>query len=87
MARFDHRSLRLARQRESAVFRHFVMPVSILVSAVGLVAMLLVLLDYRVNDRWESETFIAAAGATALPLLVLLFRWVRGHFNRQLEQL
>lgn len=61
------------------------MPVSTLVSAVGLVAMLLVFLDYRVNDRWESEAFIAGASATALPLVLLLFRWMRGHFNRQLD--
>ena len=85
MARFSHRPTRLARQREREVFRQFLMPLSTLVGFIGLLGMVLVGLDHHLNHRWEATAFAAAASATALPIIIFLFRWVCGHFNRQLE--
>jgi len=86
MARFSQRNTRLARQRECEVFRAFFMPLSTLIGFVGLLGIVLVALDYHLNQRWETTAFAAAAIATALPLVLFLFRWMRGHFNRQLER-
>jgi len=85
MARFSNRTLRLQRQRESTAFATVVMPVSALLGIIGVLAMLLVIFDYRLNHRWESEAFAVAATAASIPIILLLFRWLRGHFNRQLE--
>ena len=85
MARFSQRNRRLSRQRESAAFRDVLMPLGILIGFVGLLAMLLVFVDYEFNNRWESEAFAAATTAAAIPILLFLCRWIRGHFNRQLE--
>ena len=85
MAGFSHRSTRLARQHESTAFVNVIMPVSTLVGLIGILAMLLVIFNHRLNNRWEAEAFAIAATAAALPLALLLFRWIRGHFNRQLE--
>ena len=85
MARFSHRPTRLARQRESETFRQFLMPLSTLIGFIGLLGMVLVALDHHLNLRWEATAFAASASATALPLIIFLFRWARGHFNRQLE--
>ncbi len=85
MARFSQRMVRLARQRESEAFRQFVMPLSTLVGFIGLLGMVLVALDHHLNQRWEAAAFAVAATAAALPFVLLFFRWVRGHFNRQLE--
>jgi len=85
MARFSHRNTRLSRQRESAVFRSVVMPVSSLIGFVGLLAVALILFDRLLNNRWEAEAFALSATAALLPVALLLFRWLRGHFNRQLE--
>ena len=85
MARFSNRTLRLQRQRESAAFATVVMPVSALLGIIGVLAMLLVIFDYRLNHRWEAEAFTVAATAAAFPIILILFRWLRGHFNRQLE--
>ena len=85
MARFSHRPTRLARQRESETFRQFLMPLSTLIGLVGLLGMVLVGLDHHLNHRWEAAAFAAAASVTVLPIIIFLFRWVRGHFNRQLE--
>lgn len=85
MARFSHRSTRLARQRESAVFRSVLMPVSTLIGMIGLLAVALILFDHLINNRWEAEAFAVATTAAILPIVLLLYRWMRGHFNRQLE--
>jgi len=85
MARFSHRNTRLARQRESSVFRSVLMPLSTLVGMVGLLAVALVLFDHLINNRWEAEAFAVAVTAALLPVALLLYRWMRGHFNRQLE--
>ena len=85
MARFSHRSTRLARQRESAAFRTVLMPVSTLIGVIGLLGVALILFDNLVNQRWEAEAFAAAVTAALLPIVLLLYRWLRGHFNRQLE--
>ena len=84
MARFTHRTKRLARQRESAAFRHVVIPIAILVGFIGLLAVGLILTDYLLHNRWEAEVFTAAVIVSLVPAAVFLLRWMRGHFNRQL---
>lgn len=73
------------RQRESDVFRSVLMPISTLIGFIGVLAMLVVYLDYALNHRWESGAFVAAVIASSLPVILFLYRWMRGHFNRQLE--
>ena len=85
MARFTHRPTRLARQRESEVFRGVLMPVSTLVGFIGLLAVALILFDHLINNRWESEAFAVSVLAAILPVVLLLFRWMRGHFNPELK--
>ena len=84
MARFSQRNTRLARQRESSAFRTVLMPVSTLVGFIGVLAMLVVYLDYALNQRWEAGAFAAGAASAAFPILLFLYRWMRGHFNPQL---
>ena len=86
MARFSQRNVRLARQRESAAFRSVLMPLCTLLGFIGVLAMLVVYLDYQLNHRWEAEVFASAVTASALPVVLFLYRWTRGHFNRQLER-
>ena len=86
MSRFSDRNLRLARQRESAVFGGVIMPASSMIGFIGALVMLIVLLDFWLNQRWEIKVFTAGAIAVALPAASLLFRWTRGHFNRELKK-
>ena len=86
MARFSDRNIRLSRQRENYVCRRYMMPVSWMVGLIGILAMLVVFLDYQLNHRWEATAFAFGATAAALPVIIFLYRWMRGHFNRQLER-
>lgn len=84
MSRFTHRTKRLARQRESMIFRSVLMPVGTLVGFIGLLGAGLVLFDHLLNQRWEAEAFAACVSAALVPFALLLLRWIRGHFNREL---
>ena len=86
MARFSQRNIRLARQRECETFRSVLMPISTLIGFIGLLGMVIVGLDHHLNQRWEHVGFAASATAAAIPFVLFLFRWMRGHFNRQLER-
>ncbi len=85
MARFTHRSKRLARQRESSVFRSVLMPIGTLIGFIGLLGVGLVLFDHLLNNRWEAEAFAASVTAALVPVALLLLRWMRGHFNSHLS--
>lgn len=85
MARFTQRSKRLSRQRESAIFQSVLMPLGMLVGFIGLLILGLVLFDHLIKQGWEAEAFVMAVSACLLPVVLFLFRWTRGHFNRQLE--
>lgn len=86
MSRFADRNLRLTRQRESAVFGSIIMPASTMTGFIGVLVMLIALLDHHLNQRWDAGIFTAGAIAAALPVLSFLFRWTRGHFNRELKK-
>jgi len=87
VTRFSRRNKRIVRQRESAICRSVLMPLSMLIGFIGLLAIALIVFDHYINHRWESEAFAVAVIAAALPVALLLYRWMRGHFNRQLENL
>ncbi len=84
MARFSHRPKRLGRQRESHHWRS-IMPVAWIVGLAGAVGMGAITLDYSIHGRWEEGAFIASAIAASVPVLTLLFRFLRGHFSDQLR--
>jgi hypothetical protein len=86
MTRFSDRNLRLTRQRESAVFGSIIMPASTMIGFIGVLVMVIVLLDYWLNLRWEPNVFTFGVIAAALPVLSFLFRLARGHFNRELKK-
>lgn len=60
------------------------MPIAILVGFIGLLAVVLILADHLLHNRWEAEVFTAAVAVSLVPAAVFLLRWMRGHFNRQL---
>ena len=86
MARFSDRPKRLQRQRESRVFGYFLMPLAWLAGAAGLVGLLLSLFAYFWHGVWHHEAINASFGVLFIPVLLLVIRFVRGHYSRQLEE-
>ncbi len=84
MGRFSHRSKRLDRQRESHTCQT-IMPVAWIIGLAGLIGVAALGLDHQIHGRWEHEMFLVCLGAIAVPVLLLLFRAARGHFNASLR--
>jgi hypothetical protein len=84
MGRFSTRSKRLDRQRESHTC-HTIMPVAWIIGLAGLIGMGALGLDHQIHGRWEHGMFLLCAAVTAVPILFLLFRFARGHFNTKLR--
>lgn len=84
MARFSERTKRLNRVREANAFASF-MPIAWIVGLAGLIGLAAIGVDYAAHGRWEEGLFITCAVATAVPVLVLLIRFLRGHFSTQLR--
>jgi len=82
----EHRDKRLQRRQEAEDFRRIFQPVSLFFGAIGLL-----LLAWVILNRLEGQSFrreLAGAGVTlvSFPVLVLLFRFGRGHFRKDLHR-
>jgi hypothetical protein len=84
MGRFSERTKRLNRAREANAFHSF-MPIAWIIGLAGFIGVGALGVDYSIHGRWEEGVFIACAVAAAVPLLVLLIRFLRGHFSTQLR--
>ncbi len=61
------------------------MPIGTLIGFIGLLGATLVLFDRLLNNRWEAEAFAMAVTVALVPVALILLRWMRGHFNRQID--
>lgn len=82
----EHRDKRLQRRQEAEDFRRIFQPLSLFFGAIGLL-----LLAWVILNRLEGQSFrreLAGAGVTlvSFPVLVLLFRFGRGHFRKDLHR-
>ncbi len=84
--RFKHRPKRIRRRQERDTFRHHIMPISYLISAVGVVGTGGFLLHYAVADHWMPVPLALFLMLALLPLVFAVVRFVRGHFNEDLDE-
>jgi hypothetical protein len=87
MGRFDDRTTRLARRQESDVFRHYVMPVSWIVSLAGLAALVTLWAADGLAQMSASPVFPVFCGLFGTPAITFLLRLARGHFHRDVREL
>jgi hypothetical protein len=89
MSRFSDRTKRLTRRQESDAFRFYIMPVSWIFGLVGLLGLgsLWISADLDLRKVTDSAAFAVFAALLGVPLLVLLLRFVRGHFHAAVREL
>ena len=82
----SNRDLRLRRRQEADDFRKIFQPISIFFGAIGF--LVLAWVGLSLLDGQPARRDLAGAGATLLsfPLMVFLFRLLRGHFRRDLHR-
>ncbi|NBR63838.1 MAG: hypothetical protein EBT77_05975 [Verrucomicrobia bacterium] len=81
-----HRDTRLRRRQEAEEFRRIFQPLSIFFGALGLLLFLWTVMGVAEGQSLRRD--LAGAGVTlmAIPVAVLVFRWSRGHFRKDLHR-
>ena len=82
----ENRDKRLQRRQEADDFRRIFQPISLMFGAIGV--LLLVWVGLTVVEGQPIRRELVGAGLTLLsfPLVVFLFRLVRGHFRKELHR-
>lgn len=86
MARFSHRPKRIARRTEREKFDRNVMPAAYMIMPVGVAILFAAALGYLVYGSFYIQLIVLGLAVFALPLVLTVYRLVRGHFSKQLDE-
>lgn len=86
MARFGHRPKRISRRSERQWFEHVVMPAVFLCFPVGVAILVAAALAYLIYGGIVMEMLVLGGMVFAIPGLLHVYRFVRGHFSRELDE-
>ena len=84
--RFSHRPKRISRRAERDQFGFYVVPIIWLLGLLGFTGGVFSALHYLVAGAANWPAYLLAAVPLLSALLLLLFRFVRGHYNSALEE-
>jgi len=84
--RFADRPKRIARRTEREKFERSVMPAAYICLPVAIAVFIAAALGYLVYGEFSREIFVLGVAILAIPAALLLYRAVRGHYSRQLEE-
>jgi hypothetical protein len=85
-ARFKDRPKRIARRTEREKFERSVMPAAFICLPVAVAVFIAAALSYLVYGEFAREIFVLGLTVLAIPVALFLYRFVRGHFSRELEE-
>lgn len=86
MARFSHRPKRISRRSESEKFERMVMPAAMMCLPFGLAVLIGAGLAHLIYGSLAVEMLVLGGAIFAIPGVLVVYRFVRGHFNRQLDE-
>jgi hypothetical protein len=86
MARFGHRPKRISRRSESEKFERLVMPAAFMCFPVGVALLVGAGLAHLIYGSVVVEMLVLGAVVFAIPGVLQIYRFVRGHFSRQLDE-
>jgi hypothetical protein len=85
-ARFKDRPKRIARRTEREKFERSVMPAAFICLPVAVAVFIAAALSYLVYGEFAREIFVLGLAVLTIPVALFLYRFVRGHFSRELEE-
>jgi hypothetical protein len=86
MARFGHRPKRISRRSESEKFERLVMPAAFMCFPIGVALLVGAALAHLVHGSVVVEMLVLGAVIFAIPGVLQVYRFLRGHFSRQLDE-
>ena len=84
--RFHERPKRLERRAERDMFAKFFSPIGLLCLGFSALALLMAGIVYLSTGAFPPGSLPMALAILAIPLIVVLIRFARGHFNRSLDE-
>jgi hypothetical protein len=85
-ARFHDRPKRLARRTEREKFERSVMPAAFICLPVAVAVFIAAALSYLIYGEFPREILVLGLAVLAIPVVLFLYRFVRGHFSRSLDE-
>ena len=86
MARFSQRPKRIARRTERERFERSVMPAAFLCVPIGVALLIGGALAHLIYGDLFTEFLVLGAAVFLTPLVLFLYRFVRGHFSNELDE-
>lgn len=86
MPRFSHRPKRIARRTEKERFERSVMPAAFMCVPLGVALLIGGALAYLIYGDLFTELLVLGIVVFLMPLAFTIYRFVRGHFSRQLDE-
>jgi len=86
VARFSHRPKRIARRHESEKFERLVMPAAFMCFPVGVALLIAAGLAHLIYGNVVMEMLVLGVLVFAIPGILQVFRFLRGHFSTQLKE-
>ncbi len=84
--RFHDRPKRLARRTEREKFERSVMPAAFICLPVAVAVFIAAALSYLIYGEFPREILVLGLAVLAVPVVLFLYRFVRGHFSRSLDE-
>lgn len=84
--RFEKRPKRLARRAERERFERSVMPAAFICLPLAVAVFVTAAMSYLVYGDFPREILVLGLAILAIPLALFVYRFVRGHFSRSLDE-
>ena len=84
--RFKHRPKRISRRTEREKFDRLVMPAAHMCLPLALAILFTAALTYLVYGSWSRETLALGLAVLVIPVVLTVYRLVRGHYNDALDE-
>lgn len=84
--RFKERPKRIARRTERDKFDRAVMPAALLCLPLAVAVFLAASLSYVVYDTFPRDIFGLGIAMLAIPAVLVIYRFVRGHYSGSLDE-
>lgn len=84
--RFKNREVRIQRREERNTFRRRLLPLAWAIAPVGLIGLAIIAAYYLLYGEWLYQFVGLALALTALPIVLTIVGWLRGHWSDKLEE-
>jgi hypothetical protein len=86
MPRFSQRPKRIARRTEKERFERSVMPAALICVPIGVALLIGGALAHLIYGDLFTELLVLGVAVFLMPLVFTVYRFMRGHFSRQLDE-